>query len=78
MNNDEINSLSCGDIVIKNESGNKHTYVVTYKEDNQGICLTYTDATYLETVSYDYIDGNWTYNSTDTMPLEQINDNLRD
>ena len=74
MNNDEINSLSCGDIVIKNESGNKHTYVVTYKEDNQGICLTYTDATYLETVSYDYIDGTWTYNSTDTMPLEQIND----
>lgn len=74
MGNDEINSISCGDIVIKNENGNKHTYVVTYKEDGQGICLTYTDATYLETVSYDYIGGNWTYNSTDTMPLEQIND----
>lgn len=65
MSNDEIDSLTCGDIVIKNENGNKHTYVVTYKQDEQGICLSYMDATIIETVSYDYTDGDWIYNSTD-------------
>ena len=65
MTTAQINSLRCGDMVIKNESGNKHTYIVTYKEDEQGICLSYMDATIIETVSYDYTDGEWVYNSTD-------------
>lgn len=65
LTKDQINSIDCGDVVIKNENGNKHTYIVTYKEDEVGICLSYMDATIIETVSYDYDDGNWVYNSTD-------------
>ena len=65
MTNDQINSIDCGDIVVKNENGNKHAYTVSYKEDKVGICLTYSDATINEPVSYDYTDGNWVYNSTD-------------
>lgn len=65
----QLNALKAGDVVIKNENGNKHTYVVSYKENNVGICLTYVDATVSETVSYDYIDSEWVYNSTDITPL---------
>lgn len=61
----QLNALNCGDVVIKNESGNKHAYVVSYKENNVGICLTYADAENVETVSYDYTDSQWVYNSTD-------------
>jgi hypothetical protein len=65
----QLNALKAGDVVIKNESGNKHTYVVSYKENNVGICLTYVDATVAETVSYDYTNNAWVYNSTDITPL---------
>lgn len=65
----QINALAAGDVVIKNENGNKHTYVVSYKENNVGICLTYVDATLSETVSYDYTNNEWVYNSTDSTPL---------
>ena len=65
----QLNALKAGDVVIKNENGNKHTYVVSYKEDGVGICLTYTDASVAETVSYDYTDAQWVYNSTDITPL---------
>ena len=61
----QINALNCGDVVIKNESGNKHGYVVSYKQEGVGICLTYADAENVETVSYDYVGENWVYNSTD-------------
>ena len=60
-----LSSLNCGDMVIKNTSGSKHTYVVSYKQDDVGICLTYSDATVVETVSYDYVTDTWVYNSTD-------------
>ena len=61
----QLNALNCGDVVIKNENGNKHAYVVSYKENNVGICLTYADAENVETVSYDYTNNEWVYNSTD-------------
>lgn len=66
LTNEEINSLHCGDIVAKVTGDQKHAYIVSYKEDEQGICLTYSDATYLETISYDYVGGNWVYNSQDS------------
>lgn len=69
LTNREINNLKVGSIVVKKTGNQKHTYVVSYKEDKQGICLTYTDASVVETVSYDYTDGNWVYNSTDVTPL---------
>lgn len=63
----DINKLKAGDIVLKKTGNQNHTYVVTYKEDKQGICLTYTDASVIETVSYDYntTTKEWVYNSTD-------------
>lgn len=63
----QIEVLECGDSVVKVDSTGKHTYVVTFKKDKVGICMTYFDATYLETVSYDYnaTTDNWDYNSMD-------------
>ena len=67
LTNAQINNLNAGDIVVKKTGNQKHTYVVTYKENGQGICLSYFDAGYLETVSYDFVNDNWTYNSTDVV-----------
>ena len=61
-----IDQLEVGDVVAKNTNGQYHNYIVTFKKDLEGICLTYTDATYLETISYDYVEGNWVYNSQDS------------
>lgn len=70
LTDEEINSLEAGDIVVKKTGNQKHAYIVTYKEDKQGICLTYADATYIETVSYDYTAGHWVYNSKDSIELQ--------
>lgn len=72
LNNEQLNSLKCGDIVCKQDNTGKHSYVVTYKKENVGICLSYFDASVVETVSYDYIGGNWVYNSTDISELGDI------
>lgn len=69
LSDDQIDGLKPGDLVIKKTGNQKHTYLVTYKEANQGICLTYTDASISETVSYDYSGGHWVYNSTDVTEL---------
>ena len=50
----------------------KHNYIVTYKEEKHGICLSYYAAGYLETVSYDYTNGHWVYNSTDIFNMAEI------
>lgn len=61
-----LSELKCGDIVSKEDATGKHAYVVTFKKDNTGLCLTYDDGSgYIETVSYDYTDSAWVYNSTD-------------
>lgn len=72
LTTDDINSLRAGDIIVKTTGNQKHTYIVSYKENNQGICLTYTDASVVETVSYDYNSEThaWVYNSTDVMPIQ--------
>ena len=66
LTNYQIDKLEVGDVVAKNTNGQYHYYIVSYKQENVGICLTYTDATYLETISYDYVEGNWVYNSQDS------------
>lgn len=71
LTNAQINDLSAGDIVVKKTGNQKHTYVVTYKEDGQGICLSYFDAGYLETVSYDFVTDAWVYNSTDVVNITE-------
>ena len=65
LTTDQISVLECGDFVVKQTGNQKHTYKVSYKEEEQGLCLTYDDASCIETVSYDYVDGAWVYNSTD-------------
>ena len=50
-----LSKLKCGDIVCKEDSSGKHSYIVSYKKDGVGICLTYADGSgYIETVSYDW------------------------
>lgn len=66
LTDEQINELKAGDIVLKKTGDQTHAYIVSYKEEGQGICLTYADATYLETISYDYIECHWVYNSKDS------------
>lgn len=62
----ELNELKVGDVVQKKTGDQKHCYIVTYKEENHGICLSYFDGSgYIENISYDYTDGHWVYNSKD-------------
>lgn len=75
----QINGLQAGDIVAKKTGNQYHSYVVSYKENGQGICLTYTDASCVETVSYDLVGGHWVYNSTDITPIaEPLLENIVD
>lgn len=67
-----LTDLKAGDIVVKQTGDQRHTYVVTYKEENKGICLSYFDAGYLETVSYDYVTNAWVYNSTDVVTVPAV------
>lgn len=62
-----LDTLQVGDKIAKVTGKQKHLYVVTYKGEGvgEGICLTYTDAAGIETVSYDYTADGWVYNSTD-------------
>ena len=73
IGDDLCNKLRPGDIVRKITGKQKHTYMVSYKGDGagEGICLTYCAAGYIETVSYDFVDGHWVYNSTDITVINQ-------
>lgn len=68
-----LDDLDCGDIVVKKtiEDGVelRHTYVVSHKQAT-GICMTYSACGYLETISYDKVDGVWTFNSKDVWQAE--------
>lgn len=65
LTDEQINELKAGDIVLKKTGNQTHAYIVSYKEENHGICISYFNAGYSETVSYDYTNGHWVYNSTD-------------
>ncbi len=74
MTNDECEQLKCGDIVIKSDGTGKHAYIVSFRSTT-GMCITYTDASCVETISYDLIDGVWTFNSKDItsiLPTEEV------
>lgn len=64
MTDAQIESLGCGDVVLKEDSTGQHAYIVSFRSKT-GICLTYTDCENVETVSYDKTDSGWVYNSTD-------------
>lgn len=66
LTDEQLDALEVGSKVAKKTGTARHLYVVSYKDaENGGICLTYTDASTVETVSYDHGDSGWTYNSTD-------------
>ena len=66
LTDDQLDSLNVGDKVAKKTGTAQHLYVVSYKDaENGGLCLTYTDASTVETVSYDHTESGWAYNSTD-------------
>ena len=65
---EQLDALKAGDVVVKTTGDLKHAYKVTFRNDT-GMCITYADAENVETVSYDKIEGVWTYNSTDITPI---------
>ena len=71
LSDEDLNNLKAGDIVLKETGEQKHTYIVTYKQENHGICLSYFDAGYLETISYDYTNGHWVFNSKDVVEVQE-------
>lgn len=77
LSDDLLNSLRVGDVVQKKTGNQKHCYIVTYKEEKHGICLTYTDCGYMETISYDYTDGHWVFNSKDVKEVLGKGDNIQ-
>ena len=68
---DVLDALVCGGKVIKMTGKQCHLYNVSYKGEGvgEGLCLTYVDASTVETVSYDYTADGWAYNSTDKTTL---------
>lgn len=68
LTNAQAEALKAGDVVVKVTGNMKHAYKVTFRNDT-GMCITYADAENVETVSYDKIEGTWTYNSTDITPI---------
>lgn len=77
LSDDLLNSLRVGDVVQKKTGNQKHCYIVTYKEEKHGICLTYVDCGYMETISYDYTDGHWVYNSKDVKEVLGKNEDIQ-
>ena len=73
ISGDILEKLQCGDVVVKHtvESSKDlyHTYIVTHRQAT-GICLSYFNAGYSETESYDKVEGVWTYNSKDVWQAE--------
>lgn len=67
----QCGALNIGDHVIKITGKMNHLYTVTYKEDKQGMCLSYVDAENAETVAYDYNNTTkkWEYTDTTITPL---------
>ena len=66
LTNDQLDALQVGDKIAKVTGTARHLYIVSYKDaENGGLCLTYTDAANVETVSYDHTESGWAYNSTD-------------
>lgn len=66
LTDDQLDALNVGDKVAKKTGTAQHLYIVSYKDaENGGLCLTYTDASTVETVSYDHTESGWAYNSTD-------------
>ena len=69
---DVLNDLDVGDIVVKRTGAQKHAYIVNYKGEGvgEGICMCYSATGYSETISYDFTDEGWAFNSKDVWEAE--------
>ena len=67
----QCNALNVGDQVIKKTGNQKHLYTVTYKEEKQGMCLTYMDAENVETIAYDWngTSREWEFTDKTVTPI---------
>ena len=77
LDGEVLDALRCGDQVVKRTGNQLHVYVVSYKGEGvgEGLCLTYADASTVETVSYDRGESGWSYNSTDKGSIPADGDN---
>ena len=66
----QCNALKAGDVVIKNESGSKHTYTVSYKQADE-MCITYCDHQNVEEVYYEKSGANWSFIQIDNTHIGQ-------
>lgn len=64
-----LETIECGDVLVKTTTKQEHSYRVSYKEAEVGIILTYVDATLVESVAYDWSTNKFVYNSTDHTTL---------
>ena len=70
LTDEQLSSLKVGDVVRKKTGNQEHCYIVTYKEENHGICLSYFAAGYTETISYDFTNNHWIFNSKDVVETQ--------
>lgn len=64
LTGEQIEALQAGDVVVKRDETGDHAYLVSYKGAT-GICLTYSDCENVETIAYEKVEGEWTYDSKD-------------
>lgn len=68
----QLDALRNGDMVVKITGTQKHTYIVTYKDETAGeLLLTYCDWQNVEGVYYEKQEGTWTYVQTDYTHISQ-------
>ena len=71
LTDEQLSSLKVGDVVRKKTGNQEHCYIVTYKEENHGICMSYFAAGYSETISYDFTNNHWVFNSKDIVETQE-------
>lgn len=69
LTNEQIDSLNCGDIVVKSENGSDHAYIVAYKKSDE-MSLVYCDHENIEEVYYEKSGSNWAWVVTDNFSLK--------
>lgn len=67
LSSEALDDLKVGDVVVKRTGKQTHAYHVSYKGEGvgEGICLSYNTTGYSETISYDFTEEGWKFNSKD-------------
>lgn len=78
LTSEECDALSIGSVVEKDTGTEKHTYIVTYKDETKGeLLLTYADWQNVEGVYYDKTGGDWAYVQTDNTHISEGGGNVQ-